>query len=81
MRLGPAILANEWISIYGDRYFRGTRPIRGFKTQMVGYKLSCSLCDWTQRVNGPLNEARKKGRSHARYEHGLRGLYSDGPTR
>lgn len=56
------ILANEFISIYGSRYSRGTTP---------GYVLSCSECDWTQRVNGPLTEARPIGRNHALYEHGI----------
>lgn len=79
--MSAPILSNEWMSIYGDRYTRGTRPIRGHKTQMVGYKLSCSLCDWTQRINGPLGESRQLGRLHARTEHGVRGLYPDGPVR
>ncbi len=65
------ILANEFASVYGSRYSLGTRPIQGFNTPMVGYALSCSLCDWTIRVNGPLTEARPTGRRHVRYVHAI----------
>jgi hypothetical protein len=62
--------------IYGSRYSRGTRPIHGFNTPMVGYELACSGCDWTQRINGPLTKARPFGRGHARAVHGIRGMES-----
>lgn len=65
------ILANEFVSIYGSRYSRGTSALHGFNTPFVGYALSCSECDWTRRVNGPLTEARPIGRNHALYEHGI----------
>lgn len=69
------ILENEWLSIFGREYDRG-RPIiqRGGRSN-VGYRLTCSMCDWEQRVNGNITKARKFGRAHARFEHGVRGLY------
>jgi len=72
-----AILWHEDIEINGSRYSRGTKPIQGYNTPEVGYRLSCSLCDWDRRVNGNLKVARPIGRAHAREEHGIKGLEDD----
>lgn len=67
------VLWHEDVQIKGSRYSRGSRTY-GTGGNMVGYRLSCSLCDYDRRVNGPLTEARPIGRDHAWEEHGIRGM-------
>ncbi len=69
---GRPILENEFITIYGSRYDRGTSMIAG-GTMQVGYTLTCSEeeCDWSERVNGPLTDARPAGVDHAKFGHGI----------
>jgi len=84
---GRPILENEFITIYGSRYDRETSmialrtpfgtvpasPVGG--TMQVGYTLTCSGvdegCDWSERVNGPLTDARPAGVYHAKFGHGI----------
>lgn len=71
---GRPILENEFVTIFGDRYDRGTSMIAG-GTMQVGYTLTCSGvdedCEWSRRVNGPLTDARPVGKDHAMYDHGI----------
>ena len=71
---GRIILENEFITIYGSRYERGTSMVAG-GTMQVGYTLTCSgvdeECDWSRRVNGPLTDARPAGVDHVKFDHGI----------